>query len=211
MRRAADPRGGAWSAAMAAAAMLLAAGCETYRVEYHRRPGYFRDAAKAGSADRVTLDDGTVLVFTERAASSELQRGSGEGGAFRLREEREDGTIALRAMLPRHVLAITLQCLHNEEYELLWDEMVAQQTKREYELRGQGFEEFREFFRTHRSELAATLSRMLLGLSSFQAFMENRGGGVMRCQFHPQVAMQFKFKTVDMVAEAGGLRLLMIR
>ena len=60
-------------------------------------------------------------------------------------------------------------------------------------------------------ELAATLTRMLLGLSRGESLMDNVGGGVVRFYFHPRVASAFKFKTAEVIAEGGGLKLLIIK
>ena len=191
---------------------LAVAACSTYRVEYHKRPGFYRNAAAGPQPDRVTLDDGTVLVFTTREPTSELtQQADSESEPFRIRQEHEDGTIVLRALLPQHVLANTLTCLRNQEYEQIWDQLLAEQTKRAYELRGQGYEDFEAFATTNRSELVAMLTRLLMGLVRGEAFMENVDGGVIRFRFHPRVATQFEFKTAQVVSEGGGLKLLMIR
>jgi hypothetical protein len=171
-----------------------------------------RSAAAGEQPQQVTLDDGTVLVFTTPDATGELRQApEGGGERFQIRQEREDGTIVLRALLPQHVLSNALTCLRNHEYELIWEQLIAERTRREYELRGLSFDEFEAFFRANRIELAATLTRMLLGLSRQESFMENVGEGVVRFRFHPRLAGEFKFKTVEVVGEGGGLRLLMIR
>ncbi len=203
--------------------MVVAAGCETYRIEYHKRPGYYRSAAVQQN-ETVTLDDGTVLVFTTRETPGDPAAGvggspvpgdegraAGDRPAFQIREELDDGTVILRALLPQQVLVNMLTCLRNQEYELIWDQLLAERTKHNYELREQGFAEFETFCVTHRMELVATLTRMMLGLSRSEAFMKNVDGGVVRFYFHPRVAPEFKFKTVEVISENGGLKLLIIR
>jgi hypothetical protein len=160
----------------------------------------------------VTLDDGTVLVFSTREPTSELTRqADSDSRPFQIREEFDDGTIVLRALLPQHVLANTLTCLRNQEYELIWEQLLAEQTRRAYELQEQGLEECEEFFSANRNELVAMLTRLLMGLVRGEAFMENVDGGVVRFRFHPRVATEFQFKTADIISEGGGLKLLMIR
>lgn len=201
---------GAWAAGLAAAA--CAAGCQTYRVEYHHRPSFYRNAMGGELPDRVQLDDGTVLVFTNQPGGAQAPDTDGGGGEpFRIREEMEDGTIVLRALLPQHVLANALTCIRNEEYELIWAQLLAEQTRRAYELREQGYEEFAEFMSTNRMELAATLTRLIMGLSRQESFMQNVGAGVIRFSFHPRISSQFKFKTAEVVSEGGGLRLKVIK
>lgn len=198
---------GRWPAVVG---MLALAGCGTYRVEYHHRPTYYDNAAIGTLDDEVTLDDGTVLIFKQRDNETAMQR-SRSSDRFQVREELADGTVVLRAMLPEHVLSNTLTCLRNEEYDLLWDQMLSEQTKHAYELRGQGYEEFQRFFSANRLELAAMLTRMMLGLSRQESYMETIGGGVIRYSFHPRIGSEFKFKTVDVVAEPEGMRLLLVK
>lgn len=198
------------------AIMAVAGGCETYRVEYHTRPAFYRNAASGAMNDKVTLEDGTVLVFTSRDLSGDIgdssdDMGDGPSQRFQVREELDDGTIVLRAFLPQHVLANTMTCLRNQEYELIWEQLLAEQTKRSYEAREQGYDEFAAFFTANRLELAATLTRLMLGLSRGESFMSNDGDGVVRFYFHPRIGPEFEFKTVEVVAEGGGLKLLMIK
>ena len=199
-------------AAGIALCLVAAIGCSTYRVEYHKRPGFYRSAGGGDLPDRITLEDGTVLVFTASDPTSDLTvHESEEGDRFQTREELEDGTIVLRALLPQHVLANTLTCLKNQEYDLIWEQILAEQTRRAYEIRERGFEDFEAFFGANRNDLAATVTRLLLGLVRGEAFMENVGDGVIRFRFHPRIATEFRFKTAEVVSEGGDLRLLMIR
>ena len=195
------------------AIMPVAGGCESYRIEYHKRPAYYRTASSRAMEDRVTLEDGTVLVFTSRDLSGDEGDHTGDVSSERvqIREELEDGTIVLRAFLPQHVLANTMTCLRNQEYELIWEQLLSEQTKRSYEAREQGYEEFAVFFTANRLELAATLTRLMLGLSRGESFMGNVGDGVVRFYFHPRIGPEFEFKTVEVVAEGGSLKLLMIK
>ncbi len=193
--------------------LMTTAGCESYRVEYHKRPAYMMNAAGLQENDQVTLEDGTVIVYSTREVAPEATGDpvANPSEKFQIREELDNGEVVLRALLPQHVLANTLTCLRAEEYELIWDQLLSERIRMEYELRGQGYEDFERFFATNRLELAATLTRMMLGLSSGDAFMKNVGGGMVRFYFHPRIAPQFKFRTVEVISEGGGLRLLIIR
>ncbi len=188
---------------------FASAGCQTYRVEYHRRPAFYKSAAVGELEDRVTLEDGTVLVYSTRGGS-QVSGDAASGERFQIREELDDGTIILRAMLPQHVLANTMTCLRNQEYQLIWDQLLSKRTKRSYELHDQGYDQFAAFFGANRLELGATLTRMMLGLSRGESYMENMGGGVILYRFHPRIASEFEFKTVKVIAEDGGLKLLII-
>ena len=93
------------------AIISVVGGCASYRVEYHKRPAYYKNSMAGPMEDNVTLADGTVLIFTSRSMSdddndqdSDLM-GDGPRERMQIREESDDGTIVLRAFLPEHVLA----------------------------------------------------------------------------------------------------------
>ncbi len=186
------------------------AGCKTYRVERYKGPTL---AQALGDGPReITLEDGTVVVYaTPKVDGSPGLRREGEGKPLRIREEREDGTIVLRAWLPQDVLANMLTCLRNREYELFWEQMVSETSKMEYEHAGMGMTDFASWCGRNRNELAATLTRMLTGLQHNEAYLQNRGAGVVRCRLVPAVAAQFQFTIADVISEPGGLRLLAVK
>ncbi len=194
--------------AVAGLGVVAAWGCATYRIEYHRRPAFYRQAAMGELPDRVTLEDGTVIVFEEDGRT-------GGGGRvrepFQIRLVRDDGSIVLRCRMPEDVLVNTITCLHNEEYELLWEQMLSDRTKAAYEERLEGVEEFSAFFARNRRDLLVALTRMRLGIPRQEVIIENVGGGVIRYRFRPHIATQFKFKRLEVISEGPGLKLLMIR
>ena len=185
-------------------------GCEEYRIEHHRRPSYYQDAALGELPDRITLADGTVIIYETINGPGDLKSRVGGENVFQIREEFEDGSIVLRARVPEQVLANTLTCLRNQEYELLWEQLLSERTKRSYELQGKGVEDFANYFAQRRNDLAKTINRMMLGIPRNEVVMENLSGGVIRIRFHPQVGRLFRFKTVDVVSEGPGLKLMMI-
>ncbi len=190
---------------------IATVGCEEYRVEHHRRPAYYQAAALGELPDRVTLADGTVIVYeTTDLVGKRNKKIDSAVKPFQIREEFEDGSIILRARVPEHVLANTLTCLRNQEFELLWEQLLSEQTKRSYERQGLGVEDFARYFAQRRNDLAKTVNRMMLGIPRHEVVMENLGSGVIRIRFHPQVGRLFRFKTVDVVSEGPGLKLLMI-
>lgn len=195
-----------------AAAVLGVCGCEPYRIEYHKRPAYYKRAVKGDLPDRVVLDDGTIIIYEEigKDGGPALSSRGETKDTFKVREEMEDGSIVLRALLPEHVIGNALLCMRNQEYELLWEQMLSERTKMAYEAEGQGVDEFAAFCREHRTELGKTLNRMLMGLATGETVVEPMGDGTIRCRFWPQVAQQFAFKRVTLVREDFGLRLLLI-
>ena len=191
---------------------VIFVGCEEQRIEYHKRPSFYNKASATRLPDRIVLEDGTIIVYVDSAGSSKLKKKTqNKAKPFLIREKMENGDIILRAVLPEHVLANTLACLRNEEYELLWDQMLSQRTKTAYEREDMGVEEFAAFLAKRRIELAKGVNRMLLGLPRNDVVTENLGDGITRMRFHPNLAKLFRFKTVDIVSEGPGLKLLMIK
>ena len=118
--------------------------------------------------------------------------------------------LCMREKEREHVLANLLKCLRDREYQLLWDELLSERTKMEYEARGLGPEQFAEFCEKYRMDLARMSNRMRTGLATFETVIDNEPGGVLVCRFWPQTAKLFRFKKVAMVREEFELKLLMI-
>ncbi len=190
---------------------ILLVGCEPYRIEYRDRPAFFSDGQSADAPDKVTLADGTVIVYRDRNAKSTLQRRSEDKQRpFLIREEFENGDIVLRTLIPEHVLTNTLTCLRNREYQLLWDQLLAQETKAAYEQQEMDVEDFAAFFEKYRQDLAATVNRMSYGLPRNEVVIDDLGAGRSRLRFHPLIGKQFKFRSVYVLSENGGLKLVKI-
>jgi hypothetical protein len=197
---------------MGLGAVAMTAGCAVQRVEYRNRPAYYKRMVDGPLPDREVLPDGTIVIYGTRDKHGVFTEAADDGDTpFNPREEMDDGSVRLYAFLPEHVVANTLECLRNEEYELLWDQMIAERTKLVYAERGQGLEEFSDFFAEHRVELAKMLNRMSFGLTANEIVVESVGQNVTRCRFAPDIAQQFKFKNVLMVNEGFGMKLMLIQ
>lgn len=187
-------------------------GCEVQRIEYHKRPRFYSKASAGALPDRVVMADGTIIIYESPTKTRTLRKKTQNSAKpFLIREALENGDIILRALLPEHVLSNTLSCLRNEEYELLWDQMLSERTKRAYEQEGMGVEEFAVFLARRRIDLAKGVNRMLIGLPRNDVVTENLGDGIIRMRFQPNLAKLFRFKTIDIVSESPGLKLLMIK
>lgn len=196
----------------ALAAALALSACKEYRVEHHRRPSFYEKASTQKLTDEVTLDDGTVIKYHSSLSQSTYgSNGDDRFKPFEIRQENEDGSIQLRAAIPEHVLLNTLTCLRNEEYQLMFDQLLSKQTKDAYEEAGEGFDGFATFMRKNRHELVASLNRMVAGLPHEEVKISKVDGVVTRCKLRPQVADPYRFKELDVISETEGLKLLMIR
>ena len=185
-------------------------GCRTYRIEHRDRPTYYDSLPGANLPSDMTLDDGTVVQWRSRPGP--VSRGIRvlEEGFDRL-EENPDGSHHLHAMLPEHVLLNLYDCLRTESWELLWREVLAADTRRAYETRGEGLEEFSAFFHEHRREIAATVNRMIRdrhhGLVELVRIDRDR----MLYRVRGREAADLLFRSVEIVREESGLKLLMVR
>ena len=160
--------------------------------------------------DREVLPDGTVVIYRVRGKEDEASGGPPRK-PFKPREEMEDGSIVLRAVLPEHVISNVLTCLQNEEYDLLWDQMLSEQTKLAYSAEGLTYDDFAAFCAEHRKDMARTLNRMLSGFATRRTVVEATPEGVIVCRFWPQIAQQFRFKQALIAREGLGMKLLVIK
>jgi hypothetical protein len=221
-----------WSShlVLAAALIQLVGGCKEYRIEHVKRPGFYQKASKEQLPDEITLDDGTIVKYESPDETSTLGLASKKDAkVFQPREETEDTggktKVVLRAILPEHVLLNTLNCLRNEEYQLLWEQGLSKRTKYNYAKsaedqvgsggddkadRSNGEEQFTAFMQKYRHDLVATLTRMLTGISGQEVAIERIDDGVTRCRLRSQYVGTLVFTQIDMVKENGNLKLLLI-
>lgn len=195
--------------AIAVIPLILLAGCKMERTEYHRRPAFHHQAAIGDLPDEVVLEDGTRIVY--RTSNPREKRAESSGKKFQIREENEDGTITLRAMIPEHVLANLIECLHNEEYDLIYHKLLSQHTRDAWESQGNTEADFAEFFANNRSEIVRGMNRVYLGLSSFETIMEHLDNGVIEVRLRGSATRGLKFTRTRVITEGAGLKLLTVR
>lgn len=190
-------------------------GCTPYRIEHRERPPFHRQASDGELPEEVVLEDGTILRFTEQKVTH-----SGDGveamerietQKISLREETTNGSVKIRAYAPEHVLAHAKQGIRMREYRVMWDQLLAQETRRKYDRSGKGYEDFARFCEENRSDLMETFNRMGFGLYSTDVIQESIGRNAIRYKLHPRLASQFEFTEFDVVREDGGMKWLMIR
>lgn len=187
-------------------------GCKEERIEYHRRSPLVERNSPTPLPDEVTLDDGTIIRYRHATRPGIVGHEGADGSKpFEIREEAEDGTITLRNLLPEHVLANLLACLRQQEYQLIWDQLLCTKTREEYDLRENGFAGFAEYMQKHRHDLISTLTRMIAGLPTHETSVTRLGGDITRCRLRPQISEGFKFTFVDVYKEGLQQKLLLIR
>lgn len=187
---------------------LILTGCETRKTIYRKVPMYY---AEAGVTEGEYIDEegNRVVIVYDRPAGVEQQSKSAATSAD-LRSEDPDGRTKLSAILPEHVILHMQQCLLDEDYELIWDELLASETKAAYEDEEVGKAEFRSWCQRNRNDLYPMLNRLSASIRSPEV-MVTQQGKQMRIEFHPTIGSQFEFTMLDLVYEGQGLKLVMAR
>jgi len=204
------------AAAIAVCCAPVLAGCEPYRIEYHQRPGFYYEASEVELHDEWTAPDGTLVKFSqdrlpshEAALAAQLEKkepvdrdGDGEPDPYEptpLWEEREDGSVIMRAFLPQHIVGNLMRALREERYGEFYDQQLSEQARRSFdnEAGGSGKQAFARWCARHRRSLMETLNRMMFGYMKSDVILRKIGANGYRLDFTPNLAQQFKFTTVD--------------
>ncbi|MCH2154208.1 MAG: hypothetical protein MK089_12785 [Phycisphaerales bacterium] len=190
-------------------ALLFA--CETTRIEYRKTPAFYSQMADVQGLEGGMNRDGTEIRFLPPSAEPMEGFEDSNGNVFRMREQGADGVISLNALVPEHVLLNTLACLKNQEYQLLWDEMVCNATKQWYEEEGGGEKVAIEFFRVNRQDIVTMLMRMRASLNLQEVERFKLDDGTIRFRLARQISHRFVFSELDVGWEDGKFVLVTIR
>jgi hypothetical protein len=132
--------------------------------------------------------------------------------AFQAREVADDGSVIYRAILPEHVIGNVMTCLRNQEYEALWNQVVCDATRRQWESDGGRYEDFVAWCVKNRAELMMMLNRMSFGYyGGSDVVVDRMPDASVRVRFSPQLATQFKFREVHVAMNRQGMGLAGIR
>lgn len=209
------PAVGRWTAA----GLLALAACGEERVEYRYRPSFMTDP---NAPKEVTLADGTRVVFVDeplgqaKAPAEAAAPVLGPDGkpvpkkVFQPREELDDGTVILRNLMPADVVANAMACFRNEEYRLMWDQLLAPESRDGYERSG-GFQAFEQWCRTNRKPTMELLNRMRFNAVGSDVAMKQVRPGVMQATLAPHLWDQFRLRVVEFEQTKDGMKLLSIR
>ena len=191
------------------AIVAFSVGCEPYRVEYRRRPAYYDRLTDGELPSEVQLDDGTRIVYHVGPTRPDISTAEvPERDSFQVRQETEEGEIVLRALLPEHVVANLLHSLRYEEYDLIWDQLLADRARQDFGEDGRAA--MTAFMQDNRVEIARMLNRMRIGLATHDTVVDRKGDYIV-LRFWPQTAALFRFKRVVLVREDHQLKLLAIQ
>ena len=186
------------------------AGCETYTVEYRKRPEYYANWG-GDIPDRVVREDGTVVLYN--ADPDEGDPGAPSGPWRSPWIEQDDGNIKIDTRTPEEMLAVILQCLQSKRWDVMWDQVLAEQTRLAYDSQAEGLDAFKIEMERKRVNMARTLNRMIAGLGTHEVIMDSAGPNALRIRLWPQTVREakLKFREVILVEESFGIRLVTVR
>jgi hypothetical protein len=186
---------------------VLLLGCETPRIEYRKRPSWVRlmggelpsSTMTADGTEIRWLDDGTSdLQGFEQAIGQEK---------VQIRTDHEDGTVALRSMIPMHLVVNLHECLRRSEYKVIWEQLISQPQRAWYEDRGErGYEDFLTYFQRNRTPIASMLNRMQAG-KVYGDVVSDVGEQYGTISLRPQVAYDFPLSSLRIVREGSDWKL----
>jgi hypothetical protein len=214
-------------AACAAALAAACAACSTERVEYRRRPDFGVDQEGPGE---FIAPDGTRVVWVDDqgrpvgagapgTAAASGPGGGPEGGAapagyetFEPRKVADDGTVTVRCLLPEHAVANAMTCFRNEEWRVMWDQLLAPESRAAYERKdGGGYAAFEAWCVKNRKPAMELLNRMRFNAMGSDVTVRQTGPGKFRATVSPRLWDQFSLRVLEIEQSDGWLRLKSIR
>jgi hypothetical protein len=193
-----------------AAALALLQGCAPEeRIVSIRGIGHNSPGAQAGWKKELEASEpqGPDLKPVETLAVPEVDA---EGKPKNpLRAEDEEGHITLVLRSPRDVVIHLRDTLLADERDLLFEQVLSDHAKAQYELRGLDPRQAVDFLFKNKRDVLRLLSRAPMGEQTPGLFLRKVGGGVYRLEVAPN-DRTLKLRKLDFVWESGKCRLALI-
>jgi hypothetical protein len=184
---------------------VLLAGCKTQKIEYRTRPTW-HNAMNSDLPNQTMQSDGTIIKFASSSKSAS-NRVNKYLATLKLAETDEvTGKTTLRAVLPTHVFTQALTCLRDRNWELLFEQVISENSKSYYNSLDDELATFNKFLEDNRHEIAKTLQRISKGRSSGDVRIEKNGNKTIY-YFSPQVSVNYIFNKVTLIQESQLLKL----
>ena len=197
--------------ALATLMILCSVSCTQRTIEYRRVPAWARQLGATESSftgqdgrevrwvydttDKAFVATGTIGVDGEHIP------GAAPAGP---REETQDG-VALHCTLPMHVVRNLRQCMVEEDYDLIWEQLLAEDQREFYAAGGEeGRAAFERFLTQARKDLVTCLRRMEAGDVFGDVKQEMLDEHRMGIWLHPRVQGEFPIKGIVIVQAADG-------
>lgn len=183
---------------LCAAAVLLAAGCETETRVVRYKP-FFTGLEGAD----VRMREQPVLEGEDRYDLT-----AAAGG--RIVIEHADGSKTLIARNGRHLMSHIMMTLAEGDEELFTQQVLSERTRQEYLARGlDPAEAFRTLSKEqNKKELSKTFARMPMGERSPTVITKKLGRNLWRVKLTGKAAEGLRWEGFDMIMEGGNWRLV---
>lgn len=128
-----------------------------------------------------------------------------------LRRVNADGSVTLFLRSPTDVMYHVMSTLQREEYDLLYEQVIAGRAKLEYTRRGRDPREAVEFLRRRKQDVAALFASFPMGDQTPGVHLESIGRNAFRLRAPVAMREELRLHVFDVVIEGGQFRLLLIR
>ena len=199
---------------------LFQNGCATQRTEYHYRSQSEADSMGRPVDETFVKADGTKVVYSSKRPQKVKDTNASDGAtsalldpeqpAIDLREKKASGDIVLRAIFPEQVVDHVTECVRNEEYDLIWNQLLSAGAKNDLDGRG-GLKYFTTFFTTNRKEVMATLNCMKINFKNGHVIIRKSDDTHLMAQLDSSLRKNYKFTTMEFESTPTGMKLVSIR
>ena len=181
-------------------------GCETQRIEHHKRPAWHYSLAEGTLKNEVVREDGTIVKYSLTGGSTTPEVLQYFDSLELESKDEETGKVTLLAVIPEQLFTQTLICLRDRRWDILYDQLLSENAKAYFDSRQDDLQSLRTFFETNRRELAKSLQKMVQG-KQFGDILIKDTGQLMYLTFAPQFSGTFKFKLFVLKREGQFLKL----
>lgn len=151
-------------------------------------------------------------VSGNRTGASDFDNRNGEANANPADQksiiDNPDGTKTLLARNPKHLMNHIFYTLRENKADLFVTQVLSKRTCDEYAARGLDPKLAFEELKGRQKDMLDLFKAMPMANQTPGVFIENIGDGVMRMNAEQRIAMDLKWKGIDMVMERGNYKLL---
>ena len=122
-----------------------------------------------------------------------------------------DGSVTLLARSVRHMMMNIQLCLEHEDDQVLYDQVISDQTKQEFQAQGKDPHQAVEFIKTNRDDIMTLFSRMPFGEQSPNIILKQPARRTILLEVTGLAAKDMRFTQLWAVMEKGNWKLLWIR
>ena len=150
-------------------------------------------------------------ISGNRTGASDFDNRSGQTASATEQKtiiDNPDGTKTLLARNPKHLMNHIFYTLREDKADLFVTQVLSKRTRDEYASRGLDPKLAFEELKSRQKDMLDLFKAMPMANQTPGVFIENIGDGVMRMNAEQRIAMDLKWKGIDMVMERGNYKLL---